>query len=344
MMLPPAPLPIPLPVQTLYADLTQKLADPPATLPGSISVKTVKSRKYLYVARAEGGKQKQTSLGPADDPAVVERAGVIKREAAFARERRNTIAMLGKAGLRGPNAATGKVLEVVSRAGLFDNGLVLVGTVAFQVYPALLGYRLAESALMTQDADFVAATASVSMAIERDEAVTESETGVRGDLLLLLQSADPTFRAVPQLARAAPPSRFTSQSGFDVEMLTPIRTRNELSPVPLPALRAGAIPFHYLEFLVESSIKAVALYGSGVRVTVPRPARYAVHKLIVAQNRKNGAAAKTRKDLQQAAALFDVLDQVAPDELGDALEDARGRGRKWERAINASLRALAIDR
>jgi hypothetical protein len=98
-----------------------------------------------------------------------------------------------------------------------------------------------------------------------------------------------------------------------------------------------------LEFLVASSIKAVALYGSGVRVTVPRPARYAVHKLMVAQNRKDGAAAKTRKDLQQASALFDALDQVAPDELGDTLEDARGRGRKWERAINASLRALAID-
>jgi hypothetical protein len=338
-----APLPIPLPVQTLYADIAQKLADPPATLPGSISVKTVKGRKYLYVARLEAGKQKQTSLGPADDPAVVEKAGMIKREAAFARERRGTIAMLGKAGLQGPNAVVGKVLEAASRAGLFDNGLVLVGTVAFQIYPALLGYRLAASALMTQDADFVAATASVSMAIERDGAATESEAGARGDLLSLLQKADPSFRAVPQLDRAALPSRFASQSGLDVDLLTPIRTRKEQSIVSLPALGAGAIPFHYLEFLVESSIKAVALYGSGVRVTVPRPARYAVHKLIVAQNRDHGAVAKKRKDLRQAAALFDVLGQVAPDELGDALEDARGRGRKWERAINASLRSLAIE-
>ncbi|MBV9520695.1 MAG: hypothetical protein JO068_21540 [Hyphomicrobiales bacterium] len=30
--------PIPLPLQALYADLAQTLADPPATLPGSISV------------------------------------------------------------------------------------------------------------------------------------------------------------------------------------------------------------------------------------------------------------------------------------------------------------------
>ena len=344
MALYPAPLPIPLPVQTLYADLAQKLADPPSTLPGSISVKTVKGRKYLYVARVEGGKQKQTSLGPADDPAVVERAGVIKREAAFARERRNTIAMLGKAGLQGPNAAAGKVLEMLSRAGLFDNGLVLVGTVAFQVYPALLGYRLAESALTTQDADFVAATASVSMAIERDGAMTESEAGARVDLLSLLRKADPTFRAIPQLDRAALPSRFTSQSGFDVELLTPARRRDEQSCVPLPALGAGAIPFHYLEFLVENSIRAVALYGSGVRVLVPRPDRYAVHKLIVAQNRSHGAGAKRRKDLQQAAALFEVLNQVAPEELSDALEDARGRGRKWKQAINAGLRTLGIDK
>lgn len=334
-----APLPVPLPVQTLYADLVQKLADPPSTLPGSISTKTVKGRKYLYVARLEGGKQKQISLGPAGNPEVVERVAAIKREAAFARERRNSIAMLKRAGLQGPNAAIGKVLEAVSRAGLFDNGLVLVGSAAFQIYPALLGHRLAESALMTQDADFVAATTSVSIAAEQNKHRTE-----HSELLSLLQGVDPSFRAAPQLDRKAPASRFVSQSGFDVELLTPVRTRNGQGSVPLPGLGAGAIPFHYLEFLVEGSIKAIALFGAGVRVTVPRPERYAVHKLIVAQNRTQGAAAKRRKDLEQAAALFKVLDHMAPAELEDALEDARGRGPKWKRAIKASLRILGIDK
>ncbi|MBV8428851.1 MAG: hypothetical protein JOZ88_16555, partial [Hyphomicrobiales bacterium] len=123
-----------------------------------------------------------------------------------------------------------------------------------------------------------------------------------------------------------------------------VRKRDEPNPVPLPALGGGAIPFHYLEFLVEGSIKAFALYGSGVRLTVPRPARFAVHKLIVAQNRDAGSAAKRQKDLRQASILFETLDQAAPDELEDALDDARGRGRKWQRAINASLRTLGIDR
>ena len=335
--------PLPLPVQTLYADLAQKLANPPSPPPGSISVKTVKGKKYLYVARIEGGKQKQASLGPADDPAVLERAAAIKREAGLARERRHTIAMLKRAGLQGPGTFAGPVLEALARAGLFDNGLVLVGTVAFQIYPALLGYRLPETSLMTQDADFVAASASVSMAVERDESAIEDDFQKGSGLLSLLQRVDATFRGAPQPGRAAFPSRFVSRSGFDVELLTPIRKRAEPNPVPLPALGAGAIPFHYLEFLVEGSIKAVALYGSGVRLTVPRPARFAVHKLIVAHNREAGSVAKRQKDLRQASILFEVLDRAAPDEVGDALDDARRRGRKWQRAINASLRTLGIE-
>jgi len=80
------------------------------------------------VARIEGGKQKQASLGPADDPAVLERAAAIKREAGLARERRHAIAMLKRAGLQGPGTLAGPVLEALARAGLFDNGLVLVGS------------------------------------------------------------------------------------------------------------------------------------------------------------------------------------------------------------------------
>ena len=61
-------------------------------------------------------------------------------------------------------------------------------------------------------------------------------------------------------------------------------------------------------------------------------------------NAPSPPAAKRQKDLRQASILFETLDQAAPDELEDALDDARGRGRKWQRAINASPRTLGIDR
>jgi hypothetical protein len=46
-------------------------------------------------------------------------------------------------------------------------------------------------------------------------------------------------------------------------------------------------------------------------VTVPQPARYAAHKLIIAQKR-TGDPAKRRKDLVQAATLIGALSKADP--------------------------------
>ena len=46
-------------------------------------------------------------------------------------------------------------------------------------------------------------------------------------------------------------------------------------------------------------------------------------------NAPSPRAAKRQKDLRQASILFEVLDQAAPDELEDALDDARG---SWTQA------------
>ncbi len=62
-------------------------------------------------------------------------------------------------------------------------------------------------------------------------------------------------------------------------MLTPVRTRADVENVAVKGLGAGATPLHFLEFLIRDSMRAVALYNSGVPVTIPTPARYAVHKL-----------------------------------------------------------------
>ena len=98
----------------------------------------------------------------------------------------------------------------------------------------------------------------------------------------------------------------------------------------------------YLEFLIEDPVPAVALYGSGVPVTVPQPSRYAVHKLIVAQVRSE-ASTKRAKDLVQAKELIEALRATDPYSIKDALTDARARGRKWKTYIAASLREIGID-
>ena len=172
--------PIPLSLQTLYADLLQNvgLAD---VEHGSVSVRKIKGKDYLYVTTKDGSKRRQKSLGPADDAAAQAKAEEIRQAAARARELRTTVSALKKAYIPGPSLPLGRVLEVIANAGLFKQGVVLVGTAAYQTYPGLVGAYLPSSALMTNDADLPVSTF-----------VAKAEPQ---DLEKILQRADPTFKA-----------------------------------------------------------------------------------------------------------------------------------------------------
>lgn len=84
----------------------------------------------------------------------------------------------------------------------------------------------------------------------------------------------------------------------------------------------------------------MVLYDTGVLVNVPSPARYAVHKLIVAQRRREGAA-KVDKDLRQAEALIGARVARRPRDLWDAWEEAQGRGPKWRELMTTGLSMIA---
>jgi hypothetical protein len=73
---------------------------------------------------------------------------------------------------------------------------------------------------------------------------------------------------------------------------------------------------------------------------VPQPARYAVHKLIVARERAKPFALKAQKDLEQAFDLQKVLEKLDPESLADAFEDARKKGPGWRKRVDAGLEAM----
>jgi hypothetical protein len=321
---------IPLTLQTLYADLVQQAHSAPAER-GTIYKQNVKGIDYLYARANVGSARRDRFLGRADDPRAQARAASAREEARRARERRNTVRILRAQGVPGPTTELGRVLDALADAELFKQA-VLVGTAAYQCYSAIVGIVLPASSLMTQDADLARAT----LAIAAGESGETLET--------ILKRADKSFRAVPGLHRAAPPSHFRSASGFLVDLLTPQRRRTDSNPMPLKALAAGATPVQQLGWLIETPIPAAALHGAGVPVRVPQPARYAAHKLIVAQKRRTDAG-KRRKDLLQAKALIDALRSADPWALADALADARSRGRDgWRRPLDRSLRELGLER
>jgi hypothetical protein len=121
-----------------------------------------------------------------------------------------------------------------------------------------------------------------------------------------------------------------------VEFLTPAFGDEKIKP--LPALGVYAQGLNYLNYLIADPIHAVALYRNGVLVQIPRPERFAIHKLIVADRRKGGHdQAKARKDRGQAAYLIEILAEDRPDDILTAYKDALSRGPRWRERIQSSL-------
>lgn len=325
-------VPLSLTLQTVYAELAQQV-DVASRDEASIDETEIKGIRYLRLRRSVGATRRIEHLGRADDPAVVARAEAARGELARRNARRELVAIL-RGAVPGPTMVLGRVLDAMAFAGLFESGGVLVGTAAYQCYSPLVGHVLPAAGATTQDADLATADLALS--------ALDGTDGAHG-ILDILRWADPSFAPVMQLDPRRPASRFRTADGFLVDLLTPRRRRNDTDPMPLRNLRAGAAPLQHLDWLIADAGSAVALHGAGVRVRLPQPARYAVHKLIVAQRREGAQAAKRRKDLIQAKALFEALERYDPYALEDALAAARAKGREgWARPIARSLAEIDL--
>ena len=316
--------PVQLNALTLYADLMQSIGTGFAS-PESVSIKTVGGKRHAYAVANDGNTRPQRYLGPADDPIIQERIKSLKAAAESAKRRRSTVSMLKRAGLPAPILILGRLLEVIANAGFFERGMTLVGTAAYQTYSPIVGYHLSSANLMTNDADL-----SVAEFIP---------SGSEEDFLSVLRRADPTFDAHWNEGDKLPKAFKAGSNDFLVELLTK-QGRGRTSPVAVKSIGASAVPLAFQEYLAADAIDVIALYGSGVRVRVPSPARYAVHKLMVATRRKD--ATKRLKDLAQAKELVEVLRGTEPLSLGDAVDDARSRGKQWSKAVDQSAERIGL--
>lgn len=96
-----------------------------------------------------------------------------------------------------------------------------------------------------------------------------------------------------------------------------------------------------MEFSLENVQQAVLMSGDkAVVVSVPHPARYALHKLIVYGERSGAYAAKSRKDLEQAAQLLARLKETRAWEVEEAWADLIQRGKGWVDRVKRGRSAL----
>jgi hypothetical protein len=310
----------------LSADHFRSIAD----LPGSFAQKTVKGIRYWYYQYHEpSGKRAQVFVGP-DNEAV--QALMARRGQPAATE--SLIPLARSAIALGCAPVIPRQLKVIGRLadyGFFRAGGVLVGTHAFLAYGNMLGLRWGDSS-RTQDIDFAHAGKSVSLALPSTVEVKTHNA---------IESLEMGFLPVAGLSGKSGATYLNpKEPEFRLDFLTVTHRKGE-EIFMHPQLNVPLQPLKFMEFSLENIQQAVLFSpGSAVLVSVPHPARYALHKLIVYGERAGAFAAKSMKDLHQAASLLAYYREHRPWEIDEAWADLVSRGKGWVRRAKQGVEAL----
>jgi hypothetical protein len=303
--------------QTAYAELVEQLVAGEAQRAighstGAFVVKLLKGQEYYYFQHALPGGIVQTYVGrrtPALD-AIVARFREGRELATSERTRTTRLSALLRSGgalsIDGPSA---RVLGAFADAAVFRLGGILVGTHAFIALGNVLGVRWTGGGVRTEDID-IAGETTLAIAVP----------ALAADVPKVLDSLEMGFFPVPGLSPQQPSTSFKVRGrALRVDVLTPQRGRGT-GPVPIPRFHTAAQPLPHLDYLMEDPQQAALPAGGGILVNVPHPARFALHKLVVARSRPLTQQAKSGKDLDQAAQLIAVLAEDRPGDLAMAWE------------------------
>jgi hypothetical protein len=316
-----------------YHDLLSSLRDEAvAEIRGTPTRIERKGRVYWYDTYRVGSDVKKTYIGEESEAlrARMQRIEALREDRENRRRNRaRLIRLLRAEGFLGVDAATGSLLNALASAGVFRLGGTVVGTQAFRLYEGELGVRFSfDHTAQTGDID-IASFERLSLAL--GDTVTEPLENVLKDF---------SFEPAPSLDPGKIWRWKQTRNETLVEFLTPSFTESE-DLRPLPAFGVHAQSLHYLNYLLAEPIPAAVTYRDGVLVQIPRPERFAIHKLIVADRRHDGPdSLKAVKDRLQAAFLVNVLANDRPHDLRDALEDALSRGTRWRERITASVKRM----
>lgn len=319
-----------------YTDLVRLLKDDAMSgVEGKPTLKRYGDKSYWYVARRIGLEMRFFYIGE-DTDETRQRIDRIEELRKTAKERQaeqsRLVRLLRAEGMTPTDRATGSILSAMTKAGTFRLGGTIVGTNAFRLYEGELGIRLPIGGMAnTGDID-IAQFEKLSLALEDqvDPGLAETFSALR-------------FAPLPGLNPRQTWRWTQGGSGQLVEFLTPAFGDETIRD--LPALGVSAHALNYLNFLIAKPIHAAAIYRSGVLVQIPRPERYAVHKLILADRRRDGAGSlRASKDREQAAFLIEAMAEDRPDDLRGAYRSAMEVGPRWRERIGNSLKRMEKTR
>jgi hypothetical protein len=309
------------------ADLNRSVAD----LPGGFAKKVVAGRAYWYYqVKSPDGKPRQSYVGPDDAPTQA----LIRQHADPASKlARQQLVRLGRAALElgcaDIPAKHARVIERLTNAGLFSAGGILVGTHAFLSYQNMLGVSWSEGAA-TLDLDFAHAGRNVSLALPENLEI---------DTRAAIESLQMGF--MPNQKHTS--FKKADEPDFDLDFLTS-RGRAGDEPVTVPRLQLTLQPLRFMELSLQDPVRSTLLSRSGpMVVNLPRPERYALHKLLVYGERPQAQRTKARKDVAQAAALMDYLLLHDAEDIARMWLDVNLRGPGWKRRLSEGFQMMNLQ-
>lgn len=319
--------------QTAYHDLLSLLLDEAVSeIRGTPTKRERGGRTYWYDRYRIGTDIKERYLGEDSEQlrSRISRHEALKeKRKERKRERARLVRLLRSERFLGLEGGVGSLVSAMAKAGVFRLGGVLVGTNAFRLYEGELGLRVSlDQAAVTNDID-IASFEKLSLAL--DDYVSPDLNEVFSDF---------SFEPLPNLDQGKVWRWRQSTTETLIEFLTPSFEEDERAR-DLAALGVSAQSLHHLNYLLREPIPAAAIYRDGILAHVPRPEKFAIHKLIVADRRRAGAESlKARKDLLQAELLIEILAEDRPTDLVEAYEDALSQGPRWRERLERSLTKL----
>ncbi len=280
-------------IQSVYANLLDSVKSD-AGLPASGSVVTSMSKGHAYNQHRISYEGTPISLTLEQERASTDGWP----------NRRKLVATLLASGANVPDNPTAKTIELLDAIGCFSfQRAILIGSHAFNAIGNNLG--------VTWDAGFETKDIDLGRMVKVSTSPSHKTTEI------LLKAG---FRQIPQLNRKHPPTNFIhKKSGMKIDFLTPMIGKPNHTPAHLHGTDIHAEPIRFLDYLIKDPQEAAILTRNGVLVSVPQSARYALHKCIIYQYRRDDI--KRQKDLLQAQSILNVLEERMPHLIMEAWDD-----------------------
>ncbi len=197
-----------------------------------------------------------------------------------------------------------KILSVFERHGLWEEGVELIGSWCFYLYQHHCGVK--PYPFKTQDMDFLfpypyRGKARFNLAKELEGIGFQHD--FRSDGSLYLWNAE-----------------------LRIDFIVPERGRGMEKAAAIPSLGLRAMPLRFMDILISHRISVVE---DGIRISIPDPAAFCLHKLLIAVRRPRMEG--RIKDLEQALHVSPILKKERLKQIYQDLPKA------WQKRILQSL-------